>query len=105
MDRRVEWAGPGALDHVDRALGVGAREQRPHHVIQIGHVDILVDYNGDAAEIGAHARHRRDVAGLPGMAGVALLDGDDVEQAAPTDAEAMCVDDSRNAGGLHLTEQ
>ena len=59
---------PGALDDVDRLLGIGPRAHRPDHVVQVGHVHVLVDDDDVAAEVGARVAHRRDVAGLARVA-------------------------------------
>src|SRR5437867_369573 len=71
----------------------------------VGDVDVLVDHDGDAAEVGTHPGHGRDVAGLTRVPRIALLDRDHVEEPAAPDAEAMRVDDPRDAGGLRLAEQ
>ncbi len=105
VDGGVERARPRAVDDVERRFGVRAREDRPHDVVQVGDVDVLVHDDDHAAEIRADAAHRRDVRGLPRVAGIALLDRDRDEQPAPADAEAVGVDDPGHARGLQLAQE
>src|SRR3989442_1401835 len=103
--RWVERARPRAMDDVERALGVRPREKRPHDVVEVGHVHVVVHHDHDAAEVGAHAAHRGHVGSLTRVPRVALLDRDREEEAAAPDAEAVGVDDARDAGRLELAEE
>src|SRR5439155_17758686 len=57
------------------------------------------------SEISADAAHRRDVTRLSRVARVALLDRDDVEQAAAADAEAVRVGHAGYPRRLELAQQ
>ena len=48
-DGWVERAGPGAVDDVERALGVRTGHHGPHHVVEIRDVDVLVYHDDDPA--------------------------------------------------------
>src|SRR6185369_11925011 len=52
-DDRVERAAPAASHDVDRLLRIDARTDRPEHVVDVGNIDVVVDDDGVAAEIGA----------------------------------------------------
>src|SRR5262245_8829733 len=60
---------------------IAARAHRPHHVEQVGRIDILVDHDDEAPEIGGRLAAGRQQPRLARMAGIGLLDGDDVEHA------------------------
>src|SRR5262249_29140309 len=76
LDARIERGRPGVADNVDRARGVRARKHGPDQLFEIGHVDVVVDHDHIAPAIGADVAHGRDMAGLLGMTGIALVDGD-----------------------------
>src|SRR4030081_735331 len=84
LNRRIERSAPRAMDDVQAALGIRARAHGPHDLVQVGDVDVLVDDDGDAAEIGARTALASDVARLTRVARVALLDRHHVEQPADT---------------------
>src|SRR5579864_8089207 len=75
LDARIQWRRPGIADDVDRGCRIGPRDQCPDHLLEIRDVDIVVDHDRVAAAIGSDVAHRGDMAGLPGVAGIALLDG------------------------------
>src|SRR5205814_9752244 len=64
------------------ACGIAARADGPHHVKQVARIDVLVDHDNEAPEIGPRLTARREQAGLPSVARISLLDGVDVERAA-----------------------
>ena len=76
LDTRIKRRRPGVADDVDGRGGVRAREQRPNELLEIGHVDIVVDHDHVAPAIGADVAHGRDMAGLFGVAGITLVDRD-----------------------------
>src|SRR6266851_2965709 len=73
LDARIERSRPGIADDVDRARRIRAREERPDELLKIGHVDVVVDHDHIAPAIGADMAHGGDMAGLLGMAGIALI--------------------------------
>src|SRR5262245_59855102 len=85
FDARIERGRPGVADDVDRGGGVRAREHGPDQLFEIGHIDVVVDHDHVAAAIGADVAHGRDMAGLLGMAGIALVDGDGEQEPRVTD--------------------
>src|SRR3954452_13024708 len=101
LDARIERGRPRAADDVDGRRRIGAREQSPHHLLEVGHVNIVVHDNGVAPTISTDVTHRRDMAGLFGMAGVALVDRDSEQQ--PRIADLMRPG-HRNAGHAGLLD-
>src|SRR5215475_9190696 len=81
VEERIERTAPGAAHEIDVNGGVAARARRPHHVEQVGRVDVVVDHDDEAPEIGCRLAAGREQAGWARMAGIGLLDGDDVEHA------------------------
>src|SRR5712692_5238477 len=53
VEQRIERAGPRAAHELDVIDGIAARAHRPHHVEQVGRVDVVIDHDHEAAEIGA----------------------------------------------------
>src|SRR5579864_2415747 len=80
LDARIQWRRPGIADDVDRGCRIGPRDQCPDHLLEIRDVDIVVDHDRVAAAIGSDVAHGGDMAGLPGVAGIALLDGNDEQK-------------------------
>ena len=50
---RIEWSTPSAPQNIDRRRGVGTRRHRPKHFIDIGDIDVLVNDDNVASQIGA----------------------------------------------------
>ena len=53
VEQRIERPAPGAAHKLDVVCGIAARAHRPHHVEQVGGIDIVVDHDDEAPEIGA----------------------------------------------------
>src|SRR5919197_821084 len=97
---RVGLAAPRLAHDLDVLGRVGARADRPHHILEVGRIDVLVDHDHVTVHVGRGLALGRDVAGLARVAAVALLDRDRQEQppaAALVGPDAAHV---RNAG-LH----
>src|SRR5205823_6648039 len=105
LDGRVEWAAPGAVDDVQAPLRIGARADRPDHLVQVGDVDVIVDDHRDAAEVSTAPALAGNVPGLACVAGVALLDGDHVEEPAAADPMAPGGHHVRDAGQAQLAPE
>src|SRR5437879_6178224 len=82
---RVERSTPRALDDVDRFDRIRAGAHRPDNVVQVHHVDVVVDHDHVAAEVRARVHRRGEVPGLTRVSGVALLDALGVEEARAAD--------------------
>ncbi len=81
---------------------VGARQHRPEELVEIGHVDIVIDDDDIFAGIGRGAALRGDMARLNRMAGVALLDRDAVQEARAADLVAPDLAHFGHAGIGHV---
>ena len=81
------------------AWRIGARAHGPDHVVEIVGIDIVIDDDDVAAEIGAGAALGGDEAGLLGVAGIALLDRYGGEKSALKAGDAA---DIRHAGLFHV---
>ena len=68
------------MDNVDRCCRIDARAHRPQNFFLIGRIDVVVDRDVISFHV-AVAKARRGNQSLLGMAGVALAQGDDREQA------------------------
>jgi hypothetical protein len=71
---------PGAVDELDRLRRISAGRHRPQQMIEIGNVDVVVDHDDIFRCIGGCTALRGDMAGLHGVAGIALGDRDAVKQ-------------------------
>ena len=80
MYPRIERPTPRPRNDVDRLSRLAAGAHGPEHLLEIHHVDIVVDHDGVAPEIGAGVNARGRVPDLARMARVALLDRDRVEE-------------------------
>src|SRR5919197_1545587 len=81
VEQWIERSAPGTAHELDVACGVAARAHGPHHVEQVARIDVVVDNHDEAPKIGGRLATGRQQTGLARVAGVALLDGDDVEHA------------------------
>src|SRR5919106_2053264 len=79
LDARVERAAPAAAENFDGLHRIGAAGQRPEYVEGVGRIDIFVNDDDVPAKIGTSMDLRCGEHRLAGMAGIALLDGNDVE--------------------------
>src|SRR5262245_17834033 len=52
VEQRIERPTPGAAHEFDVICGVAARAYRPHDVEQVARIDVFVDHDDEAAEIG-----------------------------------------------------
>src|SRR5579884_1586968 len=82
-DDRIERPAPAAPQDVDIPLRIAAGADRPHHVLQVHHIDVVVDDDHEAAEVRAGVALRGDDRGLLGVSGVPLPDRDHREQPGP----------------------
>src|SRR5262245_50436471 len=80
VEHGIERSAPGAAHEFDVVGRVAARAHRPHHVEQVGRIDILVDHDDETPEIGGRLAAGRQQPRLARMAGIGLLDSDDVER-------------------------
>src|SRR5438132_11191322 len=87
-DARVERTAPRAFDDVDGLHRVGPRAHGPDDVVEVHHVDVVVDDDDVAAEVRARVPGRGEVSHLAGMPRVALLDAHGVEEPRATDLVA-----------------
>src|SRR6266404_7587725 len=78
---RIERPAPGAAQDVDVLGRVAARAHRPQHLVEVRRVDVVVDDHHEAAEVGARLAACGEQRRLLRVAGVGLLDRDDVEHA------------------------
>src|SRR5437016_8197350 len=78
---RIERPAPGAAQDVDVLGRVAARAHRPEDLVEVRRVDVVVDDHHEAAEVGARLAACGQQRRLLRMAGVGLLDRDDVEHA------------------------
>src|SRR5260370_12414447 len=81
-DHGIQRTTPAPAHNLDVLLGIGASRERPQHVVGIGGIDIVVHHNCVASQISAGVTIGGYHAGLSCVAGVALLDGNYVEQPA-----------------------
>ena len=102
VEQRIERPAPGAAHKLDVAGGIAARADRPHHVEQVGRIDVVVDHDDEAPEIGRRLAAGGEQAGLAGMAGIGLLDGDDVEHARAAEFVHPHAGDAGQSGALDL---
>ncbi len=70
-----------ALDDIDACGRVRTSRDGPHHFLQVGRIDVLVDNHRVTRHICADPALIQDVARLPGMARVSLFDRNDIEHA------------------------
>src|SRR5579883_3017863 len=105
LDRRVERAAPRPADDLEVPGRVGARTDRPDHLVQVGYVHVVVHHDDDPAEVGAGPALRRDVTCLDGMPRITLPDRDDVEQPAAAHAMAPRRGDVGYPGPAHLAAE
>src|SRR4026209_1736555 len=70
-NHRVKRAAPGAPDKVGVVGWIRTRAHRPHHVVDVVGVDVVVDDDDVTAQVGAGAALSSDKAGLLGVAGIA----------------------------------
>src|SRR6202030_1620395 len=80
----IECAAPTAANNFDIDFGIRTSADGPQHVVSVGDVDVIVDHDGVAPEICACMAIGGDHASLARMTGIALFDGDDVQQSAST---------------------
>src|SRR6516225_6822061 len=57
LDPRIERRRPGIVNNIDRSGRIGAGNQRPDDLLQVRHVDIIVDNDGITAAIGTDVTH------------------------------------------------
>src|SRR5271166_1110927 len=105
LDARVQRSRPGIADDVDRGCRIGAREHRPDELLQVRHIDVLVDHDHIAPAIGADMAHGRDMAGLPGVAGISLIDRDREQKPGAADLMRPRRGDARHARLLDILAQ
>src|SRR3954469_19850050 len=105
LDARIERRRPGVADDVDRGGRVRAREQGPHQLLEIGDVDVVVDHDHVSPAIGTDMAHGGDMAGLLGMAGIALVDRDREQQPRVADLMRPSRGDARHARLLDVLAQ
>ena len=84
-EHRVVLRSHAAADDVDVHRRVGARRDRPHHLLQVRGIDVIVDHHRIARHVRADAALAEEVTRLARVPGVALLDGYDVEHARAAD--------------------
>ncbi len=99
---RIERRTPAAMDDVDLVARIAARAHRPHHVIEVGRVDVVVHHDGPAVVVGAGVAMRRHHGGLLGMPAVERLDRDDHHEAAAAGFVRPHAFHVRDAGGFEL---
>src|SRR4029079_9501963 len=76
IGHRVERRRPAATQDLHALARIAARAHRPDHLVHIGGIDVVVHHHDEAIDIGAGVALRGDEAGLPGVAGILLLDRD-----------------------------
>src|SRR4030095_8010406 len=74
---RIEWYTPSAPQNIDQRRGVGTRRHRPQRFIDMGDIDVLVNDDNVASQIGAGVALAGDESGLLRMARISLFDRDD----------------------------
>src|SRR5262249_51186294 len=67
---------PAAAQDFDAFARVEARAHRPHHLVHVGGIDVVIDHDHDPVGIGAGVALRGDQPGLLSVTGVLLLDRD-----------------------------
>src|SRR5438045_201531 len=102
---RVERSAPRSLDDVDGVDWIRTRAHRPHDVVQVHHVDVVVDDDDVAPEVRAGVHGRREMTDLARVSRVALLDAHRVEEARTADLVAPDALDSRDPDRLELRPQ
>src|SRR5262245_4912360 len=102
VEHGIERSAPGAAHEFDVVGRVAARAHRPHHVEQVGRIDILVDHDDEAPEIGGRLAAGRQQPRLARMAGIGLLDSDDVEHARAAEFVHPHAGDPRQSRALDL---
>src|SRR3954467_11569790 len=105
LDAGIERRRPGVADDVDRGGGVRAREQGPYQLLEIGDVDVVVDHDHVSPAIGTDMAHGGDMAGLLGMAGIALVDRDREQEPRVADLVRPGGGDARHARLLDILAQ
>ena len=76
---RVGRRCPGAVDDLDRGRGIRPGQDRPPQLLQIRNVDVVIDHHHIPVGVVGGAALQGDMAGLLGVARIALLDGDAVQ--------------------------
>src|SRR6476646_5924785 len=105
LDAGIERRRPGVADDVDRGGGVWAGDQGPYQLLEIGDVDVVVDHDHVSPAIGTDMAHGGDMAGLLGMAGIALVDRDREEEPRVADLVRPRRGDARHARLLDVLAQ
>ncbi len=81
---------------------IGARDHGPEHVIEIGHIDVVVAYHDILRRIGRAAALRGNVGGLHRVARIALCDRHGMQHAGAADFVTPHLIDARHAGVDHV---
>src|SRR5581483_6937472 len=102
MDDRIERTAPAAPDDLDVLHRVRAARHRPHDIVVVAGIYVLVHDDDIAAEIGARVALRGDQGGLARVAGIALLDRHDEHETAAARHREPHALNVRHAGFFQL---
>src|SRR5215831_20465940 len=98
----VEHRAPAAAQDFDAFARVEARAHRPHHLVHVGGIDVVIDHDHDPVGIGAGVALRGNQPGLLGVTGVLLLDRDSEPEPAAAGRMRPHAFDFGHAGGFEL---
>src|SRR5262245_6601209 len=98
----VEHGAPAAAQDFDTFARLEPRAYRPHHLVHVGGIDVVIDHHHDAVGIGAGMALRGNQPGLLGMAAILLLDRDREPQPATAGRVRPHPFDLRYTCGLEL---
>src|SRR6516164_706938 len=98
----IEHRAPATAQDFDAFARLEARAHRPHHLIHVGGIDVVVDHDHDPVGIGAGVALRGDQPGLLGVTGVLLLDRHREPESAAAGRVRPYAFDFGHAGGFEL---
>jgi hypothetical protein len=76
-DGHVNPAAFRVFDDLDAPFGIAARDNRPYHVLNTGHINVIIDHHGEPVHIDAAAALGGDEPGLFRMAEILSLERHD----------------------------